>query len=378
MILVLPSFELILVYCILSVLAVQFLYYLFFYLRISFVRRKKNSGAMVPVSVIVCAKNAADYLQDFLPLVLEQDYPEFEVVVVNDCSYDDTETVLARLSNKYKHLRHTSLFEDAKFKHGKKLALTVGIKSAKHETLVLTDADCYPTSDKWLQAMVSNFSDTKTIVLGYGGYEAKKGILDKIIRYDALFIAMNYLSFAHAGVPYMGVGRNLAYKKKVFWDNNGFESHYFLTSGDDDLFINEVANKKNTTIDLSKDSITRSIQKSSFKEWYFQKKRHSVTSKLYKRKHKMLLGLEPFTRVLTYLFVCAYLIMSFDYFYYYVIGGFALRLVIQLFVIKLAMKRLDEKKLLLYSPLIDMIIPFFYFILLFTKKNSYYYNRKWN
>jgi len=222
MTIVLPPIENIIVYSFFTALGIQLFYYLFFYLRIPLLGRKPKESTLPPVSVVICAKNAAFFLEKYLPSILTQDYPEFEVIVVNDCSYDETETVLAQFAATNKHMRYTNLVEDAKFKHGKKLALTVGIKSAKYETLVLTDADCYAKSDKWLQTMVSGFSDEKTIVLSYGGYEKSNGLLDKIIRYDTLFIAMNYLSFAHAGIPYMGVGRNLAYKKKEFWDNKGF------------------------------------------------------------------------------------------------------------------------------------------------------------
>lgn len=378
MTIVLPNLEQIFVYTFFVALGIQLFYYLFFYLRIALYKNKSISSQLPPVSVIICAKNAGTFLQKFLPSILEQDYPEFEVIVVNDCSSDDTETELAILKNKYKHLKTTSLFEEKKFKHGKKLALTVGIKAAQYETLVLTDADCYAVSDQWLRNMVTGFSETKTIVLGYGPYESQDTFLNKIIRYDSLFIAMNYLSFAMAGIPYMGVGRNLAYRKKVFWDNKGFESHYYLTSGDDDLFINEVANSKNTYVELNKNSFMYSLPKTTFKEWFYQKRRHSVTGKLYKKKHKFLLGLEPLSRVIFYLFFILYFIFGLEFHFIYVLGGFFLRLAIQLLVVKLSMIRLNEKKLLLYSLVIDLLIPLLYFRLFFTKKNSYYYNKKWN
>ncbi|MBK8806227.1 MAG: hypothetical protein IPO21_06140, partial [Bacteroidales bacterium] len=264
--------------------------------------------------------------------------------------------------------RYTSLVEDAKFKHGKKLALTVGIKSAKYETLLLTDADCFPASNQWLSKMVSNFVDKKEVVLGYGAYSPQKGLLDKIIRYDTLFIAMNYFSFAHAGLAYMGVGRNLAYKKSTFWKNKGFDSHYFLKSGDDDLFVNEVANKKNVALELSKESFTYSEQKASFKDWYFQKKRHSVTSKLYKLKHKLLLGMEPLTRSLLILLFIVYFVNNFTMHRHILLAALLFRMALQLLTVKLSMNKLNERNLLLYSPIIDFLLPIFYFLLLFTKK----------
>lgn len=378
MTIILPPIEYLLVYSFFSVLGIQLFYYLFFYIRIPFVRQHPEDKEQPKVSVIICAKNQEANLHKFLPAILSQNYPEYEVIVVNDGSLDDTETVLARFALQYPNLRHTTLVGDEKFKHGKKLALTVGIKAAKYETLLLTDADCAVESEKWISSMVCGLDEKHSIILGYGGYEERKGLLDKFIRYDTLFIAMNYLSFAHAGIPYMGVGRNLAYKKSLFWENNGFNSHYYLTSGDDDLFINEVANSRNTFVELRKESFTRSVPKESFKEWYYQKKRHSITGKMYKKKHKLLLGLEPLSRMLFVLLLILYFVLQVDFLYWYVVAGIAFKYLIQLIVVKLSMCRLNERKLLLYSPFIDVLLPFFYFILFFTKKNSYYYNREWN
>ncbi|MBN2763022.1 MAG: glycosyltransferase, partial [Bacteroidales bacterium] len=263
-------------------LLIQLVYYLGIYARLVFYRHKQSAGLNEPVSVIICARNEADNLEKYLPAVLSQHYPEFEVIVVDDGSSDDTEFLLRRIAERYPHLRTTTIREDKKFTHGKKLAVTLGIKAAKYDILLFTDADCEPASDQWLKKIVTKFTAGREIVLGYGGYFSHKGLLNKYIRYDTLFIAMQYLSFALSGFPYMGVGRNIAYRKSFYRKTAGFSKHLHLFSGDDDLFVNENADKRNTTVEFSHESHTRSVPGDSFSKWWRQKKRHLTTAPLYK------------------------------------------------------------------------------------------------
>ncbi|MDP4225357.1 MAG: glycosyltransferase [Bacteroidota bacterium] len=337
-------------------LLIQLFYYLCFYMRVPVFKGYKEKAGKLPVSVIICAKNEAENLRKNLPTILEQDYSEYEVVVVDDCSSDDTELVLRQFKEKYPRLKTTQIKQDDKFSHGKKLALTIGIKAATYEWLVMTDADCYVKSKMWLANIEQNFTDDAQVVLGYGKYEPRKGFLDKIIRYDTFFIALQYFSFARAGVPYMGVGRNLAYRKSLFFKNRGFATHAQVLSGDDDLFINEVAKKSNTRIEISPESHTYSIPEESFNDWTNQKKRHFTTSKFYKTKHKVLLGLEVVSRSLFYISFA--LLLCFKVFLLYVIGAFILRLILQFTIFKNSMKHLGEKKLLLFSLLLDIFMPY--------------------
>jgi glycosyltransferase involved in cell wall biosynthesis len=334
---------------------VQLFFYFMVFIRF-LIHRNIDNAEKVPVSIVICAKNEQENLEKNLPLICEQDYPEYEVIVVNDCSVDDTEDVLKRLKLKYSNLRSTIIKEDEKFQHGKKLALTVGIKSAKNEWMLLTDADCFPTSNHWISEMASQFRPDVSIVLGYGGFEAKKGFLNKLIRYDAAVIALQYFSFALFGRPYMGVGRNLAYRRSLFFANKGFASHARLDSGDDDLFINETATKANVACVYSIDAHTRCEAKDSFEKWADQKKRHITTFSRYKSGDIFLLGLEIFSRVIFYFsFICLLIMHEFG-----MVAGIIVffRLVIQFVVFNNLYNKLNEKKLLLISPLFDFIMPF--------------------
>jgi glycosyltransferase involved in cell wall biosynthesis len=337
---------------------VQLFYYLFYYSRILFVKQvHRVTGINEPVSIVICARNEEDNLRKNLPSILNQDYPNFEVVVVNDCSEDDSEIILDQMQKQYAHLKVTTIKQDEKFFHSKKLALTIGIKAAKNEWLLLTDADCFAESPKWIERMQRKFTEKTDIVLGYGGFVRKKGLLNNLIRFDALFIAIQYLTFAMAHRPYMGVGRNLAYKKSLFIKNKGFATHHKLISGDDDLFIKEVATKTNTNYEISHESITRTIAKENFLEWFRQKKRHTTTSKYYKLSTKIRLFFEPLSRILFYTLFALSLIWYTEY-YPYILGIFGLRMILQLIIYKVAINHLKEKYLLLPSLLYDIILPF--------------------
>lgn len=337
-------------------LATQLFYYLFFYARTGFSKPGIKKAASSPVSVIICSKDEAHNLRQFLPSILDQDYPEYEVIVVNDCSEDDTAQLLEEFQKKYKHLRVSTIKKDPKFKHTKKFALLIGIKAARHEWLLLTDADCYAESTGWLSAMQKNFTKNADIVLGYGGYRREKGLLNKYIRYETTFIAMQYLGFALAGIPYMGVGRNLAYRKSFFFKNRGFSTHTNLASGDDDLLVNMLARKDNTKTEYSKQSHIRSVPKIRFTEWIKQKKRHLTTGLYYKKKHKALLGGEAISREFFYASFI-YLVAT-NALLPWVLGAFTFRLICQLLVYKFALIKLEEKHLLLYSPIFDVVAPF--------------------
>jgi biofilm PGA synthesis N-glycosyltransferase PgaC len=314
-------------------------------------RRKTRKG----VSAIICARNESGNLKRFLPAVLEQDYPEFEVVVVNDASTDETEDVLAELSARYRHLRYTTIPCNEKFSHGKKLALTVGIKSAGYDHLLLTDADCYPASDRWLQHMVSNLKGDKQIVLGYGSYEKRKGMLNMLIRYETVTTAIRYLSYAIMGKPYMGVGRNLAYRKSFFLKHRGFASHYHLVSGDDDLFVNETATGRNTAVEVGRESRTISLPEISFRDWVTQKQRHLTAGKQYRLATRIMLGGEMISRFLLY--VSLILVCIYSPWKWYALAAFGLFTVVRLLLLKLGMRRLNERYLLLPSLLFDPLMP---------------------
>ncbi len=350
---------------------IQLIYYYGFFIRVSTYKRAPQLKKY-PISVIICARNEAENLEANLPAVLEQKHENFEVIVVNDCSTDSTDDVLGELLKKYKHLRTTTITPDKKFTHGKKLAVTVGIKASKHEWLVFTDADCHPVSENWLERLQENFTDRTDIVLGYGGYLTAKGLLNKYIRFDTLFIAVQYFSYAMMGKTYMGVGRNLAYRKSLFFKNKGFASHYGLISGDDDLFINETATDSNTATEFHLESHTRSIPKMTWSAWFTQKKRHFTTSRHYRPIHIFLLGLEPWSRLLFYITFCYLLVLKI--FIPYILAAFFVRLISVLLISKMAMKKFNEHKILLWIPVFDLFalfINFNIFILsIFRSKKS--------
>ena len=239
--------------------------------------------------------------------------------------------------------------------------------------MLLTDADCRPNSKYWLRDMMQHFSNETEIVLGYGGYEKQKGFLNKIIRYDTFMIAVQFLSFALAGKTYMGTGRNLAYKKSLFFKMKGFASHYHIESGDDDLFVNEAATKQNSKIEVSVESHTISRVKKSFKSWFRQKRRHVTTFKFYNGGSKFRLMMISLSQYLFFMSFAAVLILQFQPIV--VLSLFGLRLLIQLIIFNKSMKQLAEKDLLWLAPLIEVVLLFIYPMI--TVSNMLMKKNKW-
>lgn len=337
-------------------LIMQLYYYLYFFMRLAFYKRGKINETREPVSVIICAKNEEDNLKKNLPAILEQDYPDYEVVVVNDRSVDDSMDILRELSNKYPHLKIVEIKDDEYIKaQGKKFALTLGIKRARHDILLMTDADCMPNGKLWIQTMKRNFDEGTDIVLGYGGYEKRRSLLNMLIRFDTFLTALQYFSYALVGLTYMGVGRNMAYRKHLFFDNKGFGSHNHIASGDDDLFINKVSQKAKVRIEIEKPSHTLSAPKETWGEWIHQKKRHLTTGFYYRLKHKLLLGFFGLSQVAFNLLFIALLSISDSY--YLTISLFSVRLIPQLIVNKSVMSQIQMGNLWLISPILDLILP---------------------
>ncbi|MCT4631020.1 glycosyltransferase [Winogradskyella sp.] len=337
------------------IVGIQVIYYLAFLFSFSIKRTETRLKKHIPLSVIICAKNEADNLKKNLRYILEQDYSNFEVVLVNDSSSDDTLEVMKDFESKHNNIKIVDVKSNEAFWGNKKYALTLGIKASTQDFLVFTDADCKPNSNKWLSHISSKFSNQKAIVLGYGGYAKKKfSLLNLLIRFETVVTALQYFSYAKLGLPYMGVGRNMAYRKELFFNNNGFNSHMKIKSGDDDLFINEIANSKNTALCVSNESFTISEPKTSFKDWIIQKRRHISTSSFYKTKHKFLLGLFYTSQLLFWIFGILLLVLSYDF--KWVISLIALRFIIQLLSFGLTAKKLDEVNLVFFAPFLEIFL----------------------
>jgi cellulose synthase/poly-beta-1,6-N-acetylglucosamine synthase-like glycosyltransferase len=326
--------------------------------------KSKASSQTHPVSVIICARDEAANLAKNLPGSLLQQYrTSHEVIVVDDNSFDDTRYLLEEFQKSFRQLHVVELKQEAKFIPGKKFPLSVGIKTAKYEIVLLTDADCVPAGEHWIETMQQAFDEKTEIVLGYGAYHKKKGLLNKFVRWETFHTALQYLSYSLAGIPYMGVGRNLSYKKQVFYRHKGFTAHNHVPSGDDDLFINMAANKKNTRINIDPESFTLSESPKSWKEWMRQKRRHYSTGKYYKPLHKFLLASYSFSHFLFYpLLVCSAIFYSWQL----SLIIFGIRFLLQAVILYPCMKKLKEEGLYPWFIFIDIWMFFYYLIFAFS------------
>lgn len=264
---------------------IQILYWTIVYARP--LRRNKKTGPeeaalLHPVSVVIYAKNESENLRKHLPFILTQEYPEYEVIVVNDGSTDESDEVLKGFEQEYSHLYHTYIPEEAKYVSRKKLALTVGIKAAKHDILLFTEANCAPLDKHWIASMAKAYGPDTDIVLGFCAYRYIKGFLHQLIAYDNLVNGLEYISACLSGKPFTGNGRNLSYKKELFFQHKGYYKSLALHAGDDDLFVNESGRKKNTRAVFTPDSITETPSLDYFKVWKEMKVSRAATQRYYK------------------------------------------------------------------------------------------------
>lgn len=352
-------------------LVIQLIYHWGFFSKVAFYKRNarpKLDEELEPVSIVLCARDAYEYLVELIPALLKQDYPNFEIVVVNDCSDDDTEEYLKDLERKESRVKPVQLKQHLNFFNGKKFPLSMGIKSAQNDLIVLTDCNCMPVNDQWLRSVVNRYNNRTEIVIGYSPYVQKKSSLNRIMRFDALQNGLLYLSAALNRHPYMGVGKNLSYRKELFYRNQGFISHYKTSVGDDDLFISQVATKKNTEVLIDAEDAILTTPPSNFHLWMRQKSSRYSTVPQYDNGARLMLSLFYASQLLFYasfialLALCAkpaFTIVNGAAFYIPIlVFFFLLRFGTQLFIYHKASKRLGEKGLLPGLILYDFLFAF--------------------
>ena len=359
------TFEYIMLLLGVTAFAVQLYYYVNVFGRVAFVSKKQPPPApLLPVSVIICARNEYAALQQHLKPVLEQDYPEFEVIVVNDCSEDESETLLASMQVQYPRLSFRTIVKDEIFKHSKKMALGVGIKAARYDLLLFTDADCYPAGNQWLRRMQSRFTEKTAVVLGYTRLENNRAW----IRADRLAQAFHFLGKALQRKPYMGTGSNLAYRKSLFFDNKGFDMRITENLREDRIFINKVATPKNTAAVISPEAVTVSSLRITAKRW--RRERHEELRSFALRRHgnRYPQLTEVFFRLVFFAAMAVAIVQNTgrEPVLFSLLGLIIIRLILQIIVFAKAKKRLGEKGLLFMLFLWDLIFPFIYPILIFS------------
>ena len=311
------------------------------------------------VSVVLCAHNERENLSHYLQALITQDYPTYEVIVVDDGSEDDTREIIERYMVHDDRLHMTFVPYGARVGSTKKLALTLAAKAAKYDYLLMTDADCVPENKLWIRAMMNGFADGKDVVLGFSPYFEETGHVNRLVRYDTLFNGLHYMGAAYWGLPYMGVGRNLAYRKSLFFESGGFTHLMTNTAGDDDLFVNHVATSRNTAVVLQRESLVWSVPKRTMREWWQQKRRHLSVSPAYKLSTKIRLVTEPLTRGLFYALVLFILIRyGVSLISLAALVLFLLRWILQTAIINTSARRIGTKRFRMATVLwLDITLP---------------------
>lgn len=352
-----------------SAAIIQLLYLWMLFGRFAFSRKKYVSNSLPPATIIITAHNQISGLEENLLLYLGQDYPNFEVLVVNDNSDDGSSDLLKEYRQIYPRLQVVELTQSLNWFKGKKFPLSLGIKSAKNDLVVITDAHCKPASHLWLQEIVTAYKPETEIVLGYSTYDTPSKI-NIWLRFWCFFDALFYFAMAQSGMPFKGVGKNLSYKRKLFYRQKGFISHYNISVGDDELFINKAGNAKNTSWRISPGSVMKTVKEITFGAWWKKEITRLMLREHFKTGHRFILSMHALTTIMFYALFVVLLVLKAAW--VITLSIFVLRLISQLIVYGYAQKRLGEKKLLLLTPffeiflmLIDLVI---WISLLYTKR----------
>ncbi len=341
------------------VLGIQLLFFLVFFA--AFQRREVlTSKPPRPVSIIVCAHDEEENLRELVPLLLRQDHPQFEVIVVEDRCNDHTYDYLLQATKENPLLRMVRVVHKPEHVNGKKYALTLGIRAARYDRVLLTDADCRPASARWAAEMSSVYLPNTIFVLGFSPYLRRSSLLNSFIRFESTLTGIQMLGMALLGKPYMGVGRNLLYEKKVFLENKGFNGHLEITGGDDDLFVNRYATRQNTCVKVGSDAMTVSLPKETWSEYFHQKVRHLAVGKRYKFSDKLLLGTFSLTWMGGWLGVLP--LAFFHPLGNFLMGGLVLRVVLAAVVFHIASLRLGQRFEAWKVPFLDFLYAFYYLV----------------
>lgn len=359
----------------------QLFYYLRYYMqplyRIQAEKKQRVhfNNSQPGISVIIYANNDSEQLAANLPFFLEQEYPEYEVIVVNDGSSDESEEVLSSFENKYRHLYHTFLSEGARNLSRRKLSLTLGIKAARHEIVLLTNANCRPASNQWIQTIARNFTDKTDLVLGYTRFDQKKGFGERFIAFDLLLRSVRFLGYALACKPYMGEGTNLAYRKSVFFEHKGFAKYMHLHLGDDDLFVNQVATRRNTKVELAEDACMIAHFKNNKEGWSFLKRSSAFTASFSRSAAKLIFGSESLSRYLFYTTAAAGLYFNRNHsaILIVILSIVMMKWILQAIYWHQAGKKLGTRRFLLSVPLFELTDPI---VNLFFKLSSYFHRKR--
>lgn len=260
-----------LLYVFIAIVFIQLFYYLGVFSSFSFSKESENNPKRIPVSVIVYARNQAEEVKKLLPHLVNQNYHDYELVLVDNASSDETLDIFKEYAQMFANIRLVRVENNETFWNNKKYAQTLAIKAAKHEYLLFIDAENAIDNELWIMSMASNFTLNKTIVIGPSMYFKAKGFLNKVIRFDAVFSQLHSFSWTNYGAPFSYFSRNIAYKKEEFYKVSGFITHMNNRLGEREFFLNEAAKSKNTAFTNSKNALVYLKPFSKSSQWLNQK-----------------------------------------------------------------------------------------------------------
>ena len=358
----------VLFYIFVGLFSVQIIY-LFFFLLFSFSKEKQinNSKEKLPVSVILYTKNNEQIIEESFSKLINQTYPNFEVVIIDNASSDETPTILEELAVKFSNLKIVTVENNEAFWSNKKYALTLGVKAATHEHIIFTEVDSTPVSNNWLNSMAQKFSEEKEIIIGYTKYENKRfSFFGLLVRFEHLLHHILAFTNNKFGSAFNASEKNFGYTKSSFFKAKGYINHLKIQASHSDLFLKDATTKSNTTYTVKPTSFMVKSLPDSFSEWFNNLQLKSFNKKYYKAKHQLIINLFSFSRVLFYPLAIILAILNWKL----IIPFIASYYVLFYLVVGKSAQKLKERQLIYFLPIIDIFIVCIQFSIFITNRIS--------
>lgn len=321
------------------------------------VSRQTSVAASQPsVSVVMVVHNESEFLKKSMPYLLEQDYPDFEVVVVDYMSTDDTHYVLHICAENYPQLKPITLKHDVNMFQGKKYPLSIGVKSATKDVILLTEAESVPKSFDWISNMVQGYSGGTQMVIGYNLVKGNGTLLGAFQQYENMAYNASYIGAALMGNPYTATGRNLSYRRDFFFKQGGFISHYSIPDGADDLFVNQNANSRNSALILNSEASVISEPRNTFGLWHQDRAHRLYTRRYYGWGDRLMLSVYPLSQIV-FLAALVLLFIGGIFPWQILVAVLALKIIWQIMCSLPLAKKFEIKKIHFFSPFFE-----FYFL----------------
>ena len=321
--------------------------------------RKKvdnNEAEKKPLSLILTIRNEEENLKNNLPKILSLENIDFEMVVVDDFSQDNSYLILGLLKDRYKRLTISALNQETKF--STKLALNIAIKATNNKWILTVPVSLAEVAAEWLDYISQATNNEKNVVIGYSTVARSKGFYNRLTRIENYFSYLKSTGYILNGIPFVYSVENVAFQKEKYFEIGGFGQKVTEHYANLELVINSFIRKKTTAVLFNKESSIRKTEVVKRADYFdLLKKSIRIESHLSSSK-RVILFLIEFGKLL-FLPIAAFVIVLLPELWIILAGLMGFIFTPYLFIIKITQNRLNERKIFIPSLVYDLLMPYY-------------------